>query len=105
MFEHPDLENRAVSAHLGHETRQRLLRAADSAARRYPGPVGELLRQELMSWMVFGLHLGNSLIMRVTDDLLSEESAAAIAETPAEATQRNSAADPSATAAAAAERR
>jgi hypothetical protein len=31
------------------------------------------LSQELLSWMVFGHHLGSDLIMRVADDLLVEE--------------------------------
>ena len=40
---------------------------------RYPGAIGELLSQELLSWMVFGHLLGSDLIMRVADDLLVEE--------------------------------
>ena len=38
-----------------------------------PGAVGELLSQELLSWMVFGHQLGSNLIMRVADNLLVEE--------------------------------
>lgn len=52
------------------ETRTRLRVAAEQARRRHPGPIGDLLHQELLSWMVFGHHLGSGLIMRVADDLL-----------------------------------
>lgn len=52
-------------------TRERLITAADLAPQRYPGAIGELIRQELLSWMVFGLHLGSVLIMRVADDLVA----------------------------------
>lgn len=55
------------------ETKEWLLAAARRAERRYPGAVGELLSQELLSWMVFGHQLGSDLIMRVADDLLLEE--------------------------------
>lgn len=51
-------------------TKQRLRAAADRAVERHPGPVGELLAQELHSWMVFGHRLGATLILRVADDLL-----------------------------------
>jgi len=44
-----------------------------SSTNCYPGAVGELLSQELLSWMVFGHQLGSDLIMRVADDLLGEE--------------------------------
>jgi hypothetical protein len=52
------------------ETKQWLLAAARRATQRYPGAIGELLSQELLSWMVFGHQLGSDLIMRVADDLL-----------------------------------
>jgi hypothetical protein len=54
-------------------TKERLYAAARRATQRYPGAVGELLGQELRSWMVFGHLLGSDLIMRVADDLLVEE--------------------------------
>lgn len=50
-------------------TKQWLLAAAKRAPERFPGAVGELVRQELLSWMVFGHRLGSSLIMRVADEL------------------------------------
>ena len=52
-------------------SKERMRIAADRAVQRYPGPVGELLRQELLSWMVFGHRLGSALILRVADDLLA----------------------------------
>lgn len=54
-------------------TKERLRAAATRATQLHPGPVGELLNQELLSWMVFGHRLGSALIMRVTDELLIEE--------------------------------
>jgi hypothetical protein len=35
--------------------------------------VGELLSQELFSWMVFGHQLGSDLIMRVATEVLAED--------------------------------
>ncbi len=51
-------------------TKEQLRHAADRARQLYPGPVGELLHQELLSWMVFGHQLGSTLIMRVADELV-----------------------------------
>jgi hypothetical protein len=47
--------------------------AARAAKQRYPGAVGELLRQELLSWMVFGHQLGSDLIMRVAAEVLADD--------------------------------
>ena len=55
------------------DTKEWLLAAARLATQRHPGAIGELLSQELLSWMVFGHQLGSDLIMRVADDLLGEE--------------------------------
>ncbi|MCW2716656.1 MAG: hypothetical protein JWR81_478 [Pseudonocardia sp.] len=52
------------------DTKQWLFAAAERAKLRHPGAIGELLSQELLSWMVFGHQLGSDLIMRVADDLL-----------------------------------
>lgn len=46
--------------------------AARTAKLRYPGAVGELLSQELLSWMVFGHQLGSDLIMRVAAEVLED---------------------------------
>lgn len=61
-------------------TKERLRAAADRAKQRYPGPVGDLLHQELLSWMVFGRLLGSALIMRLTDELLAEVASTKAAE-------------------------
>jgi hypothetical protein len=53
-------------------TRHFLLEAGQTARLRYPGAVGELLSQELFSWMVFGHRLGSDLIMRVATEVLAE---------------------------------
>lgn len=41
----------------GHE-RSRLRCAADQAKRVYPGPVGDLISRELLTWEDFGYRLG-----------------------------------------------
>lgn len=56
-------------------TKQRLSIAAELAAVHYPGAVGALGRQELLSWMVFGRYLGSALIMRVADQVIAEPDA------------------------------
>lgn len=53
------------------DTKHRLLAAAELAQRHYPGAVGELLHQELLSWMVCGRHLGSTLIMRVAGQIIN----------------------------------
>lgn len=53
---------------MGPATKDRILRAADRAPSVYPGPVGELLRQELRSWLVFGRFLGSDLIVRAAGE-------------------------------------
>ena len=54
-------------------TKDRLHEAARAATLRYPGAVGELLHQELLSWMVFGHQLGSGLIMRLAAELLTDD--------------------------------
>ena len=51
-------------------TKEVLLDAARRAQLLYPGPVGELLHQELVSWMQFGHLLGSALIVRIADELI-----------------------------------
>jgi hypothetical protein len=53
-------------------TKQLLLEAGQAAKVIHPGAVGELLSQELFSWMVFGHRLGSNLIMRVAAEVLAE---------------------------------
>jgi hypothetical protein len=54
-------------------TKERIHQAARTAGLRYPGAVGELLSQELLSWMVFGHQLGSDLIMRVAAEVLADD--------------------------------
>ena len=53
-------------------TKQLLLEAGQAAKVIHPGAVGEMLSQELFSWMVFGHRLGSDLIMRVAAEVLAE---------------------------------
>lgn len=62
-------------------TKEVLLEAARRAQLLYPGPVGELLHQELVSWLQFGHLLGSTLIFRVANELVrggGAQSAAAV---------------------------
>lgn len=68
----------AALGKLDHRERMRLRAAAFAAPRVYPGPVGELLARELMSWEEFGYQLGgHALISRVATHLLSVPTAPA----------------------------
>jgi hypothetical protein len=49
----------------------RISAAAFRAIRLYPGPVGRLISQELLSWKEFGKRLSNdSLIMQVVTEIM-----------------------------------
>lgn len=49
----------------------RVRAAAFRATRLYPGPVGEVLSRELLTWEEFGYRLGGSaLVMRLVDHVL-----------------------------------
>lgn len=49
----------------------RLRAAALRVTRLYPGPVGELLSMELLSWEDFGYRLGGAqLVMRLVEHVL-----------------------------------
>ena len=56
---------------MDHRSRTRLRAAAFRARLVYPGPVGELIARELLSWDEFG-HLlgGNRMIMRLVGHVL-----------------------------------
>lgn len=61
------------------EQKTRLRAAAFRATRLYPGPVGELLSKELLTWEEFGYRLGHgghSLILRLVDHILKAPMAA-----------------------------
>ena len=52
--------------------KMRLRTAAVRVTRLYPGPVGELLSRELLTWEEFGYRLGGrQLIMRLVDHVLT----------------------------------
>ena len=57
---------------MDHRSRPRLRAAAFRARLVYPGPVGELIARELLSWDEFG-HLlgGNRMIMRLVEHVLT----------------------------------
>jgi succinate dehydrogenase/fumarate reductase flavoprotein subunit len=61
-----------VGSWMDSPTKQLLLEAGQAAKVMHPGAVGELLSQELLSWMVFGHRLGSALIMRVAAEVLAE---------------------------------
>lgn len=49
----------------------RIRAAARAAERRYPGPVGEVLARELLTWEDFGYRVGkHGLVARLVDDLM-----------------------------------
>ncbi|MDN5859237.1 MAG: hypothetical protein L0H84_11500 [Pseudonocardia sp.] len=56
---------------MDHHEKMRLRAAAFRATRLYPGPVGELVSRELLSWEEFGYRLGGSApVMRLVDQVL-----------------------------------
>ena len=57
---------------MNHIEKMRLRAAGFRATRLYPGPVGELLSRELLTWEEFGYRLGgHRLIMRLVDHVLT----------------------------------
>lgn len=57
---------------MDHHEKMRLRAAAFRATRLYPGPVGEVLSRELLTWEEFGYRLGGSqLVMRLVDHVLT----------------------------------
>jgi hypothetical protein len=57
---------------MGHHEKMRLRAAALRAARLYPGPVGELVSRELITWDEFGYRLGGGqLVARLVDHVLT----------------------------------
>jgi len=57
---------------MNHDEKVRLRAAAFRVTRLYPGPVGELLTRELLTWEEFGYRLGgHRLIMRLVDHVLT----------------------------------
>ncbi|MDT7630264.1 MAG: hypothetical protein QOI50_2194 [Pseudonocardiales bacterium] len=65
-----------MNAHpsMDHNERKRIRLAAFRVTRLYPGPVGELVSRELMSWEEFGYRLSSgSMIMRIVDEVLNAQ--------------------------------
>jgi hypothetical protein len=57
---------------MDHNEKTRLRAAAFRVTRLYPGPVGELISRELLTWEEFGYRLGGGqLIMRLVDHVLA----------------------------------
>ena len=57
---------------MDHHEKMRLRAAAFRVTRLYPGPVGELLARELLSWEEFGYRLGGGrLMMRLVEHVLT----------------------------------
>jgi hypothetical protein len=57
---------------MDHHEKMRLRAAAFRVTRLYPGPVGELLSRELLTWEEFGYRLGGQqLVMRIVDHVLT----------------------------------
>ncbi len=64
----------SVHATMDHHERMRLRAAAFRATRVYPGPVGELLSRELLSWEEFGYRLGSrGLVMGIVDAVMKAQ--------------------------------
>ena len=56
---------------MDHHEKMRLRAAAFRVTRLYPGPVGEMLSRELLTWEEFGYRLGGGqLVMRLVDHVL-----------------------------------
>jgi hypothetical protein len=59
---------------MDHHERMRLRAAAFRATRVYPGPVGELLSRELLSWEEFGYRLGSrGLVMGIVEAIMTAQ--------------------------------
>ena len=69
---------------MDHHEKMRLRAAAFRVTRLYPGPVGELLSRELLTWEEFGYRLGGGqLVMRLVDHVLKTPIAPANGEAAA----------------------
>lgn len=61
-----------VPVPMDHNEKLRLRAAAFRVTRLYPGPVGELLSRELLTWEEFGYRLGGGLlVMRLVHHVLT----------------------------------
>jgi hypothetical protein len=65
------VQNSTVIERMTHAELTRIRAAANRARRLYPGPVGEVLYRELISWEEFGYRLGGAtVISRLVEHLL-----------------------------------
>jgi hypothetical protein len=56
---------------MDHHEKMRIRAAAFRVKRLYPGPAGEMLSRELLTWEEFGYRLGaTALVMRLVDHIL-----------------------------------
>jgi hypothetical protein len=57
---------------MDHAEKARLRTAAFRVTRLYPGPIGELVSRELLTWEEFGYRLGgHAMIMRLVQHVLT----------------------------------
>lgn len=69
----PKTDDDVPAVRMDHHEKLRIRAAAFRAVRLYPGPVGELLSRELLTWEEFGYRLGGSgVIMRLVDHIMKE---------------------------------
>ena len=55
-----------------YDERQRFRAAAFRATRLYPGPIGEMLSRELISWEEFGFRFGSGALLRgVVEEIMN----------------------------------
>ena len=67
----------SAPAPMEHHEKMRMRAAAFRATRLYPGPVGELISRELLSWEDFGYRLGgNRMIMDLVHHVLTSQPSA-----------------------------
>lgn len=67
----PDVPAQLGPVPMDHHEKTRLRHAAFYATRVYPGPVGELVARELLTWEEFGYRLGGrQLVNRLVDHIL-----------------------------------
>lgn len=81
MIHHPTHTGPPAQDHPGyapHQQRQRARLAAHRAHQVYPGPVGQLIAQELYAWDEFGFRLDlrpGGLMLRLIDHVLEAHEA------------------------------
>ena len=66
----PKVLGESAPAPMDHHEKMRLRTAAFRATKLYPGPLGELVSRELLTWEEFGYRLGrgtNSLVLRLVE--------------------------------------